>query len=119
MLTKLLDILLPLKSIAQELRHIRQLYELELSERTPPIILPSQAPSRYDTEVITDELGDRPKSALTKIKEKLFPQEIDDEEFDGMRDAGPFSGDARPESASGPGRSNQDHPSDPEGSGRE
>jgi hypothetical protein len=41
----------PLSTIARELRTLRELYELELSERDPPIIRHTERPRKTDTEV--------------------------------------------------------------------
>ena len=59
------DLLLPFSSIAQELRILRELYELDLANRNPPTIRITEAPKKGDTEVLWDELTEE----QTKLKE--------------------------------------------------
>lgn len=57
--------------IAQDLHVMRQLYEAELAERKPPILLRTEKPSDEDTEVTY--YGVKPvkgKSALEKLGEE-------------------------------------------------
>lgn len=43
----------PFKDIAKELKRIADLYELELGERVPPVMLRTEKPDpRFDTEVL-------------------------------------------------------------------
>lgn len=49
--SRLQQLLHPFASIAQSLAIICELYELELSERKPPIRRVTETPSRNDTEV--------------------------------------------------------------------
>lgn len=51
----------PFAAIAKELQIIRELYELELASRQPPIRRVTEAPSRWDTEV--SYVGDPEKKA--------------------------------------------------------
>ncbi len=49
----------PFKQIAADLRIIRELYELELSSRNPPIMRITEKPDpKHDTEVLTDGVAD-------------------------------------------------------------
>ncbi len=53
----------PMKLIAAELRIIRELYELELESRNPPIMRVTETPNpRFDTEIFMpgDEADNRP-----------------------------------------------------------
>lgn len=57
-----LALLRPLSAIARELRALRELYELELAQRDPPIVRHTEQPADTDTEVTYDEFKDsRPK----------------------------------------------------------
>lgn len=51
MLRLLLNLLRPLPEIARELRLLRELYELDLASRTPPVYRLTEKPSQRDTEV--------------------------------------------------------------------
>lgn len=59
MLRTLLALFRPLTSIARELRIIRELMELELESRTPPIYRVTETPSKRNVEIsytgVTDE----------------------------------------------------------------
>ncbi len=51
----------PMKLIAAELRIIRELYELELESRNPPIMRVTETPNpRFDTEVWSGEEETKP-----------------------------------------------------------
>ena len=50
--------LLPFQTIATELGILRQLYELELSARTPPIIRVTESPKKDDTLVMYGDGSD-------------------------------------------------------------
>lgn len=71
----------PMKQIAKELSVIRELYELELSERNPPIMRVTETPNpRMDTEIMTDgDLVDKPGwrkfLAFDKPEEAPFGEE--------------------------------------------
>ena len=51
MLRTLLALFRPLTTIARELAIIRELWELELASRQPPIYRVTERPSKRDTEV--------------------------------------------------------------------
>lgn len=51
MLRLLLSLLRPLPELAKELRLLRELYELDLASRTPPVYRLTEKPSKRDTEV--------------------------------------------------------------------
>ena len=66
-----------LDTIATELIHLRKLYELELQERDPPIMLRPDTPQPDDTEVLYDE--DKPKKPRSALA-KLLAKDEDDED---------------------------------------
>lgn len=55
----LLSLMRPFASIARELRILRELYELDLGSRTPPIYRFTEKPSKKDTEVSYMDVEDR------------------------------------------------------------
>ncbi len=59
MLRTLLALFRPLTAIARELRILRELYELDLESRTPPIYRVTETPSKRNVEIsytgVTDE----------------------------------------------------------------
>lgn len=57
--SRLQQLLHPFASIAQSLAIIAELYELELSERRPPIRRVTETPSRHDTEVSYSGVEDK------------------------------------------------------------
>lgn len=59
MIRVLLAALRPFAAIARELAILRELYELELSSRTPPIYRVTEKPSKRDTEVSYSGMVDR------------------------------------------------------------
>ena len=61
MLRVLLALFRPLRSIATDIRIMRELYELELSERDRPIMRRTEKPSKYDTEVTYMGVEEEPK----------------------------------------------------------
>ena len=67
---KLMDLVAPFASIAQELRIIRELYELELSQRPSPIIRITEKARRTDTEVTYADEVPHKTSALQKLKDE-------------------------------------------------
>lgn len=58
MLRALLAIFRPMKMIAEELHTLRQLYELDLASRQPPIYRLTEQPNKRDTEVSYAGIGD-------------------------------------------------------------
>ena len=54
-------LLRPFRTIARELTRLRELYELELACRTPPIMLVTEEPGRSDTEVSYSGVRDERK----------------------------------------------------------
>ena len=56
---RLIDLIAPFSTISSELRIIRELYELDLASRTPPIIRVTETPGKFDTEV--SYVDDEPK----------------------------------------------------------
>lgn len=66
---RLKDIFLPFSQIAKELAIIREMYELELSSRNPPIIRVTEEPRRGDTEVSYTDDKPKAKSALKRMLE--------------------------------------------------
>ena len=67
---KLMDLVAPFASMAQELRIIRELYELELSQRPFPIIRITERAKRTDTEVSYADEVPRKTSALQRLKDE-------------------------------------------------
>lgn len=65
---RLLQLLHPFSAIAQELAILRELYELDLSSRNPPIIRVTESPKSGDTMVTYTEADGENK---TKLKEQL------------------------------------------------
>lgn len=64
----------PFGSIARELKIIRELYELELSSRNPPIMRVTEKPSRKDTQVSYMGVEDK-KGRQAQIEEFLEDQD--------------------------------------------
>ncbi len=61
MLRALLAIFRPMAAIARELRILRELYEMDLGSRQPPLYRQTEKPSKKDTEVsYTGVADDRP-----------------------------------------------------------
>ena len=76
---KLIRLLVALPTIAKEITLIRQLYELDLGSRNPPVYRITETPSPKDTEVsYTDDFKPK-KSALDRIKEVLNGDDDEDE----------------------------------------
>lgn len=50
----LLALFRPLHEIAKDLRILRELYELDLGSRNPPLYRVTEKPSKHDTEVVED-----------------------------------------------------------------
>ena len=74
MIKRLLFILRPFGVIARELTILRELYELELNSRTPPIYRQTEKPSQRDTEVTYSGVDDeRPKH------KRWFVDEVEEE----------------------------------------
>lgn len=69
------DILTPLSVIASELRVLRELYELDLSSRTPPIIRVTESPGSNDTVVTYDEVPED-KSKLQDLIEEWEAEDV-------------------------------------------
>jgi hypothetical protein len=61
------ELFAPFTAIAQELRTLRELYELDLASRNPPIIRVTEAPSKGDTTVL---YGEEPEEK-GKLREML------------------------------------------------
>ena len=59
MLRTLLALFRPLTTIARELAIIRELWELELASRQPPIYRVTERPSKRDTEVTYSGVTDK------------------------------------------------------------
>lgn len=58
------DFFAPFTVIAQELTTLRQLYELDLASRNPPIIRITESPGKSDTTISYGETDDRKSAAL-------------------------------------------------------
>lgn len=77
MFTKLMRLFFPFKEIAQQLRRIADLYETELAERKPPIILRTERPKKSDTTVSYMGDEEKPRSALKQMLDEW--NEVDDD----------------------------------------
>lgn len=78
MLRILLALVRPLAQIAKELRVIRELYEMELESRQPPIYRVTEKPSKHNTEIsYTGVRDERP------IYKRWFgPADVEEDEED-------------------------------------
>lgn len=72
----IVDWIVPLREIAKELRILRELYELDLSQRERPVIRSTEKPSKSDTEV--SYMG--VKDERPKYKRWFMPDAAPDEE---------------------------------------
>ena len=64
---RLLRLISPFSEIAKELAVLRELYELELASRNPPIIRITEKPGKDDTVVsYMDDAPAKPKSAMLR-----------------------------------------------------
>ncbi len=68
-LQPIFDLFLPLNAIVRELATLRELYELDLASRNPPIMRITEEPSKGDTEVTYMDDPPRKKSALRDLLE--------------------------------------------------
>ena len=78
---KLMRLIAPFSQISRDLAIIRELYELELASRNPPLIRVTEQPKRGDTEVMYTE--DTPKKTM---KEKLATLWGENEDEDDTED---------------------------------
>lgn len=74
------ELFLPFVVIARELTTIRELYELELSSRHPPIMRITEKPRSDDTEITF--AGDPVKKTKKEQLRSLFKGEDDEREDD-------------------------------------
>lgn len=81
MFLKLMRLVAPFAAIARELSIIRELYELELGSRNPPIIRITETPGKSDTTVTYADDAPKAKSALRKLMDGE-PVEEEEEDFD-------------------------------------
>ena len=74
-------LLFPFSVIARELTTLRELYELELSSRTPPIMRVTEKPRASDTEVsyMDEEKKQSPSDELMEA----WKREQEDDDNDG------------------------------------
>ena len=74
-------LLFPFSVIARELTTLRELYELELSSRTPPIMRVTEKPRASDTEVsyMDEEKKQSPSDELMEA----WQREQEDDDNDG------------------------------------
>jgi len=82
MFKALKQLLFPFSVIAQELTTLRELYELELSSRTPPIIRITEKPKASDTEVSYAD-GDNKKKQPAQDLVEAWQREQEDDYYDG------------------------------------
>ena len=80
MFRRLKDLIIPFSGIAQELRILRELYEMDLASRNPPLVRVTEEPRRADTEI--SYMGDepKPKSALRRLLEEWESEEPEPEQ---------------------------------------
>jgi hypothetical protein len=80
MFRRLKDLIIPFSGIAQELRILRELYEMDLASRNPPLVRITEEPRRADTEITY--MGDepKPKSALRRLLEEWESEEPEPEQ---------------------------------------
>lgn len=82
MLKEILDHLAPFAVIARELTTLRELYEMELASRNPPLIRITESPDVKDTEVYytgEDEEKRKP-SAMLDMLNRVMGRAAEDEE---------------------------------------
>lgn len=72
------DYILPLAQIAAELRALRELYEMDLAERNPPIIRITEKPRRADTEVSYMDAPEDKRPGWKKATDAFFRPDSDD-----------------------------------------
>ncbi len=71
----------PMKEIAKQLKRLADLYELELGERVPPIMLRTEKPNaQIDTEILTEGMYDQEPVwkrilAFNNPEERDYPDE--------------------------------------------
>lgn len=80
MFLKLMRLVAPFAAIARELSTIRELYELDLGSRKPPVYRFTEKPKRSDTEVTYAGEEPKRKSALERAKELFDKVGEDDDE---------------------------------------
>jgi len=74
----LISLVRPFASIARELRILRELYELDLGSRQPPILRHTEKASKRDTEVMYSGVTeDRPM-----YKRWFGPADVEEDEDD-------------------------------------
>lgn len=82
MFQALRQLLFPFSVIAKELTTLRELYELELSSRTPSIIRITEKPKASDTEVSYADDDNKKRSPSQDLVE-AWQREQDDDYYDG------------------------------------
>ena len=81
MFKKLVSLLAPFYTIAQELTAIRELYEAELAARDKPIFRITESPSESDTVVMWGEKDNKDKSGLRKLLGVFDAEDAGDEDL--------------------------------------
>lgn len=74
-------LLFPFSVIAKELTTLRELYELELSSRTPPIRRVTEKPRASDTEVSYMDEDNKKRSPSEDLVE-AWQREQEDDDYD-------------------------------------
>jgi hypothetical protein len=72
---RFLDSFLPMSQIAKELAILRELYELDLASRNPPIYRITEAPGKSDTEITYADDEGKKKSKADKLVEAWEEEE--------------------------------------------
>lgn len=78
MFKRIKSFFLPFQAIASELSILRELYELDLANRKPPIYRITESPNKHDTEVTYGDDGFKEKTRLQRMFEGLEEEEDDD-----------------------------------------
>jgi len=77
MFRRLLDAVVPFSQIAAELRILRELYEMDLASRHPPLVRVTEPAGRSDTEVTY--MGEPSRSAVQKLLDQWEQEEPETE----------------------------------------
>lgn len=78
MIRALLLLVWPFHSIARELRILRELYELDLASRNPPIYRLTEQPSAADTEVSYMDVEEPKRKRETVLSRFGWPKGADE-----------------------------------------
>jgi hypothetical protein len=82
MWNRVIEAFFPLTTIAKELTAIRELYELDLGSRRPPVYRVTETPGKSDTSVTYTDDEVKSRNALHKVMATVMGQIEDDDEYD-------------------------------------